>query len=203
MNLSNLKIDKSWALFLDRDGVINRRIVDGYVHTWKQFEFHTGVKDAMKILSSVFGKVFVVSNQQGIGKGLMTEAELQVIHQHMIAEIEQAGGRIDKVYHSPFLEIEKSIQRKPNIGMALRARKEFPGTNFKRSVMVGDSISDMIFGKKLGMVAAFISVDKISIGKNHKLIDLAFPDLLSFANLFTSKAMYSGENYSDTKLLIR
>ena len=181
MNLNNLKIDKTWTLFLDRDGVINRRIEGGYVHSWDQFEFLSGVKDAMNILSAIFGKIFVVSNQQGIGKGLMTEDELQKIHEKMIDEIEIAGGRISKAYHSPFLEIEKSILRKPNIGMALKARKEFPETKFKCSIMVGDSISDMIFGKKVGMVTAFISVDNTLIGKNHQLIDLAFPDLLSFS----------------------
>ena len=179
-------IDKSWTLFLDRDGVINRRIHDGYVHVWNQFEFLPGTKEALNILSTVFGKIFVVSNQQGIGKGLMTEEELMVIHQHMIDEIKQSGGHIDKVYHCPFLEIENSIMRKPNIGMALRARKDFPGTNFKRSVMVGDAISDMIFGKKLGMRTAFLSFDQALIGKNHQLIDFAYPDLLSFSNQLVS-----------------
>jgi histidinol-phosphate phosphatase family protein len=181
MNLNNLKIDKTWTLFLDRDGVINRRIVDDYVKTWKQFEFLNGTQDALKILSSLFGKIFIVSNQQGIGKGLMTEEELQEIHCRMVEEIEKSGGRIDKVYHSPFLEKDKSILRKPGIGMALKARKEFPGTNFSRSVMAGDSVSDMIFGKKAGMITAFISTEKDLIRKNYQLIDVAFPDLLSFS----------------------
>jgi D-glycero-D-manno-heptose 1,7-bisphosphate phosphatase len=181
MSLKHLKIDSSWALFLDRDGVINRRIVGDYVRSWEQFEFLPGVVDSMVSLSSKFGRILIVSNQQGIGKGLMTEEQLKVIHSRMADEIEKAGGRIDKSYHSPFLESDHSFLRKPNVGMALRARKEFPGINFKRSVMAGDSVSDMIFGRKLGMKTVIISADQQLIRRNHDHIDYAFPDLLSFA----------------------
>jgi histidinol-phosphate phosphatase family protein len=181
MNLNDLMIDIDWTLFLDRDGVINTRIIGGYVQKWEQFEFLPGVTEALKILSKKFYKIIVVSNQQGIGKGLMTEKELETLHQRMTAEIEQAGGRIDQVYHSPHLEKEKSVLRKPNVGMALMARKEFPEINFKRSMMVGDSISDMVFGKKLNMVTVFLSDDFDQARKNHSLIDFKFPDLFSFA----------------------
>ena len=181
MNLSHLKIDKTWTLFLDRDGVINRRIENGYVLSWDQFVFLEGVKNAIKLLSSEFGNIFVVSNQQGIGKGLMTEEALQDIHDHMIREIEKFGGRIDRIYHSPFLKSENSIQRKPKIGMALMAKKEFPGVDFKRSVMVGDSVSDMIFGKRAGMINVFTSTNKYLIIRNSRLIDMVFPDLWTFA----------------------
>jgi D-glycero-D-manno-heptose 1,7-bisphosphate phosphatase len=187
MSLKHLKIDTAWTLFLDRDGVINRRIVGDYIRTWDQFEFLPGVLESLVSLSSVFGRILVVSNQQGIGKGLMTEEQLQVIHARMTDEIEKAGGRIDKSYHSPFLESENSILRKPNVGMALRARKEFPGINFKRSVMAGDSVSDMIFGKRLGMKTVIITADQQMIRRNHPLIDYAFPDLISFAEIIRGK----------------
>jgi histidinol-phosphate phosphatase family protein len=162
-------IDSSWTLFLDRDGVINTRILGGYVQKWEQFEFLPGFLEALKILSPEFSRIIVVSNQQGIGKGLMTEEELEILH------------RIDRIYHSPHLEKEGSVKRKPNVGMALIARKEFPGINFKRSVMVGDSISDMIFGKRLKMVNVFLSEDISQARKSHHCIDFVFPDLISFA----------------------
>jgi len=181
MNLSDLKIDSSWTLFLDRDGVINTRVLGGYVQKWEQFEFLPGFLEALKILSPEFSRIIVVSNQQGIGKGLMTEEELEILHRKMIAEIERNGGRIDRIYHSPHLEKEGSVKRKPNVGMALMARKEFPGINFKRSVMVGDSISDMIFGKRLKMINVFLSEDINQARKNHQCIDFVFPDLISFA----------------------
>ncbi|MCX6243462.1 MAG: HAD family hydrolase [Bacteroidetes bacterium] len=176
-----MTIDNGWTLFLDRDGVINTRIPGGYVRTWDQFEFMPGVLDALKILAERFSPIIVVSNQQGIGKGLMTEEELSVIHEKMTGEIKQNGGRIDRIYHSPFLEEERSVIRKPNVGMALMARKDFPGISFKRSVMVGDSLSDMVFGKRLSMVTVFLTKDMNQVRKNHNLIDFVYPDLLSFA----------------------
>jgi histidinol-phosphate phosphatase family protein len=182
MNSGNLKIDKTWSLFLDRDGVINKRIISGYVSSWDQFVFLPGVLDAMKILSGSFGKILVVSNQQGIGKGLMTDEDVRKIHLQMAEEIKNGGGIIDKTYYCPFTEMENSILRKPNIGMALKARKEFPGINFKKSVMVGDSISDMLFGKRLKMKTVLLSKDISLIRKGAKVIDFVYNDLLSFAN---------------------
>ena len=91
-----MQFDKTWTLFLDRDGVINRRLVDAYVRNWQEFAFEEGVLEAIKRFSEIFGRTFVVTNQQGIAKELMTEADLQVVHQQMIGEIERVGGRIDK-----------------------------------------------------------------------------------------------------------
>ena len=187
MNLSDLKIDSGWSLFLDRDGVINTRILGGYVQRWEQFEFLPGVTEALKRLSLKFGRIIIVSNQQGIGKGIMTKEELEFLHQQMIAEIEKAGGRIDRIYHSPHLEKTRSLMRKPNVGMALMARKDFPEINFKRSVMVGDSISDMLFGKRLKMINVFLSEDIGQIRKNHHCIDFVFHDLISFAETISNE----------------
>src|SRR5512140_305773 len=109
MNLKDLKIDSGWTLFLDRDGVINTRILGGYVQKWEQFEFLPGFLEAIKILSLAFSRIIVVSNQQGIGKGLMTEEELGILHRNMVAVIEKHGGRIDRIFHSPDLETEDSL----------------------------------------------------------------------------------------------
>ena len=182
MNLQDLKIDRGWTLFLDRDGVINRRIVDDYVKSWDQFEFLPGAPDAIKTLSGVFGRIIVVSNQQGIGKGLMTESEVQSIHGRMVDEIGHAGGKVDAVFLSPHLQSDGSIMRKPNIGMALKARKQFTDIRFNRSVMAGDSLSDMVFGKRTGMKTVFISSDTAISKKHTRQIDYMFPDLISFAN---------------------
>jgi D-glycero-D-manno-heptose 1,7-bisphosphate phosphatase len=174
-------IGKGWSLFLDRDGVINKRIPDDYVMTPEQFNFIPGVLEAFPIFGAHFGRIVVVSNQQGIGKGLMTEAMLQNIHKNMLEAISKAGGRIDKVYFCPHLRESGSFMRKPNIGMGLLARKDFPDIHFTRSVMTGDSISDMRFGKRLGMRTIFISNDLKQIRSYPGLIDQAFPDLCSFA----------------------
>lgn len=174
-------IDGSWTLFLDRDGVINRRIVDGYVKDWSSFEFLPGVTEALRKFSEVFGHIIVVSNQQGVGKGLMTEAEVNAIHKKMTESVRKEGGRIDAVFFSPHLESAHSIFRKPGIGMALRARKQFPGLKFKHSIMAGDSFSDMLFGKRAGMTTVFLSENKRLACRHPKVIDYRFLNLLSFA----------------------
>jgi len=182
MTLQDLRIDSTWTLFLDRDGVINRRIMDDYVRTWDQFEFLAGVPEAIKLLAGIFGKIIVVSNQQGIGKGLMTENDVQQIHRRMTDEIVQAGGRIDAVYISPYLHSDGSFMRKPNVGMALRSRRQFREISFNRSIMAGDSLSDMIFGKRAGMKTVLISPDAELAKKHPRQIDYLYPDLISFVH---------------------
>jgi len=181
MNLKKLQIDRSWTLFLDRDGVINRRIVDDYVKTWDQFVFLPGVLDALKKFHQVFGRIIVVSNQQGVGKGLMTEGDVQSVHFRMQDEIKNAGGKIDEVFYSPHLHADKSIMRKPNIGMALKARRQFPDIRLNHSLMAGDSISDMIFGKRAGMKTVMISSDLGPAQLYPRQIDYLYPDLISLA----------------------
>jgi histidinol-phosphate phosphatase family protein len=174
-------INKEWSLFLDRDGVINERLPDDYVKNCEQFILLPGVVEAMKIFSEIFGHIFVVTNQQGIGKGLMSENDLTVIHDFMTDTIKKNGGRIDHVYYSPYLESEHHPTRKPAPGMALQAKKEFPNIRFHQSVMVGDSISDMLFGKNLGMTTVFIS-DEIKLCREHyNIIDYCLPSLFELA----------------------
>jgi D-glycero-D-manno-heptose 1,7-bisphosphate phosphatase len=181
MNSKLLMIDRRWTLFLDRDGVINKRMKGDYIRNWDQFEFLPGVKDALKELTGIFGTIIVVSNQQGVGKGLITEPEVVEIHKRMADEIERTGGKIDRTYHSPHLEEENSLHRKPNVGMGLKARREFPGIDFKKSVMVGDSLSDMLFGRRLKMITIFLSDDLEMIRQGQRVIDHVFTDLPAFA----------------------
>ena len=138
-------------LFLDRDGILNKQIIGDYVRDWSQWQWLPGVLEAMPALAKRFKRIFIVTNQQGVGKGLMTETDLENIHRHMLADIEAAGGRIDKVYVCTALESEKNPNRKPEIGMALQAQKDFPEVDFHRSVMVGDSKSDELFAQRSRM----------------------------------------------------
>lgn len=170
--------NKTWTLFLDRDGVINERIIGGYVTVWEEFRFLPGIKGAMAELSGIFGRIIVVSNQQGIGKGLMDVNAVEWIHQKMAEEIVSAGGRIDKVYYCPYLESENHPDRKPGTGMAFKAKKDFPAIDFHRSVMVGDSPADMLFGRKLGMKTIFIGDEVV---EELSLADEKFDSLVSFA----------------------
>lgn len=177
--------DKNWSLFLDRDGVINRRIIDGYVRTPDEFVFLEGAPEAIALFTQCFNHIFIVTNQQGIGKGLMTENDLEQVHHKMLSGISEAGGNITRIYHCPYLASQHSIYRKPNIGMALKARKEFNDVNLKRSVMIGDSVSDLQFGKTAKMKTVFISDNLNKIRQNWQLIDAVAPSLIDAAHILT------------------
>ena len=138
-------------LFLDRDGILNKHLLGDYVRNWSMWEWLPGILEAMPVLAKRFKRIFIVTNQQGVGKGLMTEADVEDVHRHMLADIEAAGGRIDRVYVCTALESEKSPNRKPEIGMALQAQRDFPEVDFHRSVMVGDSKSDELFAQRSRM----------------------------------------------------
>jgi D-glycero-D-manno-heptose 1,7-bisphosphate phosphatase len=181
MSLKNLNIDSSWSLFLDRDGVINKRIIGDYIKKVEEFHFLPGVLDALHIFANKFGKVFVVTNQQGIGKGLMNETDLETIHNHMLTEVKAHEGRINKIYHSPYRDEENSVFRKPNPGLARKAKIDFPGIDFDKAIMVGDSITDMQFGRNAEMKTVFITSDKEQYEDNSDLIDFVFEDLKGFA----------------------
>ena len=149
-------------LFLDRDGILNKHLPGEYVRNWNMWEWLPGVLDAMPKLAQRYQRIFIVTNQQGVGKGLMTEADLEDVHRHMLADIEAAGGRIDKVYVCTELESAHSPNRKPEIGMALQAKIDFPEVDFHRSVMVGDSASDELFAQRSGM-RFFKSIPALSL----------------------------------------
>jgi len=177
MSLKNLSIDKSWTLFLDRDGVINRKIPHDYVKTPAELEILPGVAEAMKVFAAVFGRIIIVTNQQGIGKGLMTFDDLEKVHNKMMAEIEADGGRVDAIYVAPMLESENHYMRKPAIGMGLAAQHRFKEIDFTKSLMAGDTLSDMQFGKGLEMKTALIAPTPAIAHTHTDLVDYVFTNL--------------------------
>lgn len=149
----SLSIDKTWSLFLDRDGVINENNVGRtYVGSWEEFRFVPKALESIAHFNKLFNRIVVVTNQQGIGKGIMTEADLLKIHSKMMLEVERTNGRIDTIYFAPQRKEQNSQYRKPNMGMALQAQKDYPDIDFSKSIMIGDSPTDIEFGKQLGMV---------------------------------------------------
>lgn len=147
----HLAIDNSWSLFLDRDGVINQLLPGDYVKSPGELKILPGALEAITQLGQRFGRIVVVTNQQGIGKGLMTHDDLASIHNYLLSELKALGGHIDRIYYAHQLAAEKSIMRKPSIGMAQKAQKDFPEIDFSKSLMVGDSAGDMQFGRDAGM----------------------------------------------------
>lgn len=174
------QIELDWTLFLDRDGVINYESQDDYIMDWNTFRFLPGSIETFSIFGQLFKKVFIVTNQKGVGKGLMSEDDLIVIHKKLSSAVENAGGSIAKIYYCTALEDEDPC-RKPNNGMALMAKKDFPEIEFHKSIMVGNTMSDMQFGKSCGMFTVFIRSEKPGPASVDPLIDLVFSDLSSFA----------------------
>lgn len=149
-------VDESWTLFLDRDGVINRRLIGDYVTDIESFEILPGVLESLYLSDQKFYRIIVVTNQQGIAKDLMSHEDLHAIHDLLINTVYSANGRIDQIYYSADMDFLDSYTRKPAPGMALEAQKDFPFIDFTKSIMVGDSQSDIDFGRKLGMKTVWI-----------------------------------------------
>lgn len=154
------QIDKTWTLFLDRDGVINKKRDNDYVKSIEELEILPNAIEAITNFSKYFGRIIIVTNQQGISKGLMTEDDLAEVHKHLLEKVNENGGKIDAIYHAPQLARAGSTMRKPEIGMALKAKEKFPEIDFKKSIMVGDSLSDMEFGQRANMTCIYIHSDK-------------------------------------------
>ena len=184
MTLSELKIDKGWTLFLDRDGVINLHYPNDYVKSWDEFYFLEGTLDALTQLAKVFRRILIVTNQQGVGRGLMSHDDLEFIHDEMLKEVRKHGGRIHAIYSATELIANDVKQmRKPNIGMAKRAKKDFPEIDFAKSIIVGDSISDMEFGRNAGMITVFIGEASKPTEGERSLIDNYCESLSAFAEI--------------------
>ena len=140
------------ALLLDRDGVINVLRPNDYVKTVDEFVFCDGALEALRRLNPCFRRIVIVTNQRGVGRGLMTETDLAEIHDWMLARIREAGGRIDRIYVCTAVD-PADPRRKPNPGMAREVRADFPDIDFARSILVGDSASDLEFARRAGIPA--------------------------------------------------
>jgi histidinol-phosphate phosphatase family protein len=149
-------IDKSWTLFLDRDGVINSFEKGRTICTIQDIQIIQGSIEAIALASRFFGRIIVVTNQQGVYNGEIDETELEKIHFYIQERVATMKGRIDAIYFCPYPSKWNPRCRKPNPGMALWAKNDFPEIDFKKSIIIGDSYTDMEFGAKLGMFKILI-----------------------------------------------
>ena len=137
-------------IFLDRDGVINKKPPRGeYIKSWKEFEFLPGVIEALKLLNQEGYSIYLVTNQAGIGRGLMTEDDLKIIHEKLKKELEKNSIRIEGVYYCPHEMNENCECRKPKPGLLLRIAKEH-NLDLKQVIFVGDEERDFQAGKAAG-----------------------------------------------------
>lgn len=185
------------TLFLDRDGVINTRPIGDYVRQPDMFVPTEGLDEAMRLLAAHFGRIFVITNQAGIGRGLMTEQDLAAVHGKMFEIVESAGGRIDRAYHCPHAKDAGCRCRKPATGMAWLALADFPDIDFENAWLVGDSASDMEFGQALGMRTVLIrgKLEETDLLAGVR-IDFSFDSLLGFARFVAGSSAFKSPGLS-------
>ena len=174
-----MKRGKCRAVFLDRDGVINKKAPGGdYVKNWDEFQFLPGVKKAIRKLNRERFLVIVVSNQRGIAKGVMTEDDLKEIHVKMKEELRKERAVIDGIYYCPHDIEDHCGCRKPQPGMLLKAAREHD-IDLGRSWMIGDSESDIEAGKRAGCKTILIGsspLNDTSEGIEPDLVTKSLPE---------------------------
>jgi D-glycero-D-manno-heptose 1,7-bisphosphate phosphatase len=138
-------------VFLDRDGVINCKAPgDGYIKTCEELALLPGAAHAIRLLNDSTRKVIVVTNQRGIALGRLSETSLSAIHQKLKSDLGLTGAHVDAIYHCPH-DFDSCDCRKPGTGMFRLAFRNFPGACPENGVMIGDSESDILAGKSMGM----------------------------------------------------
>lgn len=150
MIIPDYLLQKYDTLFLDRDGVVNVWLPGDYVKTWDEFRFNQGFLDFIGKYSNSFKHIFIITNQRGVGKGVMTRQQLENIHSQMLDAIYNAGGRIDGIYVCTSVD-DADPMRKPNTGMARQTMVDYPDVSMEHSLMIGDQPSDRQFAQNCGM----------------------------------------------------
>ena len=144
------------TVFLDRDGVLNRKAPEGeYVSRWEQFDLLTGVTEAIRRLNAARLQVYVVTNQRGVALGLYSTKDIERLHTRLAEELAGHGAHIDGFFFCPH-DKNECLCRKPGSGLFEQACALNPAIDFTTSVMVGDSLSDIEAGARLGMRTIFI-----------------------------------------------
>lgn len=143
-------------MFLDRDGILNEKMPEGqYVTQWHEFRVLPGVPEALRRLNEAGLRVIVVSNQRGIALALYTKEEVAAAHAKFQQLLKSAGAHIDAFFICPHDKGECNC-RKPLPGLFEQAVAQFPKITAKTSAMIGDSLSDIEFGRRLGMRTVFV-----------------------------------------------
>jgi len=166
------------AAFLDRDGVLNRKMPEGqYVTRWEEMRFLPGAAEAILLLRQAGFRVIVVSNQRCVAKGLLSVEELESMHRRMCQRFAATGAKIDAVYYCPHDSEPACPCRKPAPGLLLQAAREHQ-IDLESSWMIGDSMSDMEAGHRAGCKTALL---QDATERRAGLADVVAPSLLEAA----------------------
>ncbi len=151
------------ALFLDRDGVINKKRND-YVKDVEEFEFLPHVFEAIKHMKDLGFLIIVITNQSVVNRNIISEKKLKEIHDYMVNTLNKNSCKITKIYYCPHHPNEHCKCRKPNVGMIQQALNDF-SIDLSKSILIGDSVTDIETAKKM-------KIKSILIKPNEFLIDV-------------------------------
>lgn len=172
------------AVFLDRDGVINKYPGDRlYVTSLKKFRFLPRVKQAIALLTKAGFKIFVASNQAGVGRGIYSQRTLDLITAQMLKEIKKTGGLIQEIYYCTHKKNAGCSCRKPKPGLLKKAAREF-GFSLKGVCFIGDTMRDVFTAHAAGCKSILVLTgkEKLANQKNWEAgPDFVFGDLLAAA----------------------
>lgn len=173
---------RDWCLFLDRDGVINRQIIGDYVRSWRDFEWLPDVRSGLKLLRAWAPHLVIVTNQQGIGKGMMSLDDVGTIHRRLQSTLMDDDIRIDAFMVCPHLESSSCACRKPRPGMVFEWLRTHPTVDPSLSIVVGDSRTDIELAHAVADAAGGCAGILIGARDDHAVAaDANFASLRDFA----------------------
>ncbi len=148
------------VVFLDRDGVINKKPKQAdYVKNWNEFIFLKGAILAIKLLNDKGYKIYLISNQAGIARGVMTTQDLNLIHKNLKAELKKYGAKIDGIFYCPHGWNDNCDCRKPKPGLLYKASQKHY-INLTKAVFIGDDKRDMEAGRTAGCKTILVRPSK-------------------------------------------
>ncbi len=172
-------------VFLDRDGVLNRKPAAGkFVTCWEEFALLPGVADAIASLNWSGRRTIVVTNQRGVALGLYSLEELAAMHARLQEQLAAAGAHLDAIYVCPH-DAGQCNCRKPLIGLFEQAFRDFPAAHAGNSVMIGDSLRDVEAGQRVGMKTVLVddpACTSAKLERARSLADLRVASLADFVH---------------------
>ncbi|MEA3421372.1 MAG: HAD family hydrolase [Acidobacteriota bacterium] len=178
---------------MDRDGVINEKALEGdYIKSPEELKLIKGAVEAIKYFNDKRFLVIVITNQRGIGKGVMTGNDFEKVMGKLREELAKKGAYIDAYYYCPDVD-DSSLCRKPNIGMFLQAKKDFPEIDFKNSFVIGDSWRDIEAGKKIGAKTILVSKEPSMEIKSDYIMECLFDIVQEFEKYKNSENTFNKE----------
>ena len=163
------------AVILDRDGTLNERPPQAqYVMSWEEFRWLPGVIEALQLLIEADYKLILASNQPGIGRGMMTEGDLENLHTAMRDDLSQHGVSLDAIYHCPHGWDDGCYCRKPSPGLLFQAQRDFH-LNLTNTIFIGDDPRDQQAGEAAGCITDLVSKDRtlLKVVKDYLAIDMS------------------------------